>query len=674
MRKAIIATCAAALFIAAGAYFGSDLWAQFRTKNDVEAVFNAFRTTFTTATHGKIAIYRATRSVKVPDVVLQTADKTTTIKMAEVIGVGTRGPTGGRVGAGRIEITDWELTTTIAGQDGPTVSYKAPKIIIEAFSGPAALPVKVDPTSPIDVTRGCLEYVAASSANSITIPKLVATVAPASNSEQASPLGPVEYTYTDIVFRSIGNRRVAEITTDRVTATTEIAGPGPGSFAMAMANFKLADFNFDGPIALLDPAKANDDSYIAMYGQSSVGPIEIRSAKGGGLKIEGFAFDGIAIRPSKLSWSKLMTIVGNAPKPGTSPAPEKVAEMLDTVAGFYEGIRINKMEMRNLVTDVPQTPSVKIAAMRFSNFENGRLGEFAIEGIDGSAGPKEPIHVGRFALKGLRFAEFMRQAGKLASNGPATPSVAQSLILFSMLEGIEFKDIVGSNPLDPSQQVRIDNFEFAWGKFVGPIPTTIRLTTKMTLPTSLADPSVRSMLSDAGMQSMTSSSDIGLAWDEASQTLTLSPALIEIENAFSFSAKFAINNVTRDAFSIDMTQAMAAANLMEIGPLEISLRDTGAVKTALQQYAKKKNLSVDDARKEITDNVKEQAKDQAQQFPDAQQVADAIVQFIEKPGSTLSIKVTPKGKVNVNQVFGAASADPTAMSNMFAVEAKTTTP
>ena len=674
MRKAIIAICAAALFIALGAYFGSDLWAQFRTKNDVEAAFNALRTAFTTATHGKIAIYRATRSVKIPDVVLQTADKMTTIKMAEVIGVGTKGPSGGRVSAGRIEITDWELTTTIGGPGGPSVTYMAPKIIVEAFSGPATMPVKVDPTSAIDVTRGCLEYAAASTANSITVPKLVAKVAPPQNSERPSPIGAVEYTYSDIVFRGIGNRRIAEVSTDRVTATTDAAVPDIGSFAMAMANFKLADFNFDGPIAIFDPTKASDDNYISMYGQSSVGPIEIRSAKGGGVKIEGFAFDGLAIRPSKLSWSKLMGVISNAPKMGVTADPDKVREMLDTVAGFYEGFRINKMEMRNLVTDVPNTPAVKIAALRFNNFENGRLGEFAIEGVDGAANPKEPIHIGRFALKGMRFADFLRQAGKLASNGTAPPSVEQSLILFSMLEGIEFKDIVGSNPLDTDQQVRIDNFEFAWGKFVGPIPTTIRLTTKMTLPTSLADPSVRSMLSDAGMQTVTSSSDIGVAWDEASQTLTLSPALIEIDNAFSFSAKFAINNVTRGAFSIDLMQAMAAANLMEIGPLEINLRDTGAVKTALEQYAKKKNLSVDDARKEITDNVKEQAKDQAQQFPDAQQVADAIVQFIEKPGSTLSIKVTPKGKVNVNQVFGAASNDPTAVSNMFAVEAKTTTP
>ena len=63
MRKAIIAICAAVVFIAVGAYFGSDLWAQFRTKNDVEAAFNVLRTTFSSATHGKIAIYRATRSV-----------------------------------------------------------------------------------------------------------------------------------------------------------------------------------------------------------------------------------------------------------------------------------------------------------------------------------------------------------------------------------------------------------------------------------------------------------------------------------------------------------------------------------------------------------------------------------------------------------------------------------
>src|SRR5262245_35908854 len=113
MRRTLIAVCAAVIVIGAGAYFGSDLWAQFRTKSEVEAAFDSLRGTFPTATHGKVELYLRTRSVKISDIVLQTADKATTIKIGQILAVGTKGPAGGRVSAGKIEITDWELAATI---------------------------------------------------------------------------------------------------------------------------------------------------------------------------------------------------------------------------------------------------------------------------------------------------------------------------------------------------------------------------------------------------------------------------------------------------------------------------------------------------------------------------------------------------------------------------------
>jgi len=111
---------------------------------------------------------------------------------------------------------------------------------------------------------------------------------------------------------------------------------------------------------------------------------------------------------------------------------------------------------------------------------------------------------------------------------------------------------------------------------------------------------------------------------------------------------------------------------LEAGPLEISLRDTGGLKTALAQYAKGKGLSEDEARTQIIDSLNETAKAAAQSNPDALVVGQAIAQFIQTPMSTLTITVTPKGKVRLKQAFDAANVDPASSVSLFTVEAKTT--
>ena len=71
MRKTLVGIVAAVIIIGTGAYFGTELWAQFRTKNQVEAVFDALRATFPVASHGRIELYSKQRGVKISDVILK---------------------------------------------------------------------------------------------------------------------------------------------------------------------------------------------------------------------------------------------------------------------------------------------------------------------------------------------------------------------------------------------------------------------------------------------------------------------------------------------------------------------------------------------------------------------------------------------------------------------------
>jgi hypothetical protein len=669
MRKILVGAVAAVILLGSGAYFGWELWAQFRTRSEVERVFDSLRTAFGTASHGRIELYPRTRSLKISNIVLQSQDRATTIKIGQIVAVGTRGPVAGRVAAARIEITNWEITSEIAIATAPAVTYRAPSVVIEAFSGPATMPVSVDSASMIEAVRAAMEYAAASTANTIKIPRLVANIAPRKSEPPAPAIAPVEYTYSDILFQNIRNRRIAAISVERTTITSEGVSPELGSFAGAMGRMSLAELDLGVMAALFDPNKPKEDAYRTVYRQASMGPFEVRFAQGARILMEGITVDEIGVRSSKFSIANMLALAESAPRAGTPPTPAQLSAMIDQLANMYEGIRIGKFEMRGLAAQMPPNVNFNLGAVRISGFENGRLAEFALEGLDGKSPTNEPVSVGRFAFKGLQIANLIRQTARLAETNPAEmPDRLAGLL--ALLESIEVDDL-SVTPRLTRQPVRIETFRISWGQFVGPVPSTIRFTAKTTVPADLADMGVGGVLSDAGLATITTRVDIGVAWNEATQTLAITPALFEVENGFSFSADVAIRNVPRSMFSTNPAVAAMAVDEFEAGPIKISLRDTGAVRTALAQYAKTKSLSVEDARKEIIESIRTAVKSPGQSTQDAEALAAALVQFIQAPGSTLTISVNPKERVKFKQLFE-KSADPAAITSQFAIEVKTT--
>ena len=147
------------------------------------------------------------------------------------------------------------------------------------------------------------------------------------------------------------------------------------------------------------------------------------------------------------------------------------------MANIYEGMRIGTAEMRGLSAETPEGP-FKLAAIRF-NLENGKVGEFAIEGLDGRS-PKGPVKVGRFALKSLDIAGLLRMAAQFSNPGQP-PSPDKALALIPLIEGVELKGFTAPFK-NTGKPVNIDTFNLDWGQFVGPIPSKVRLTMKMTSP------------------------------------------------------------------------------------------------------------------------------------------------------------------------------------------------
>ena len=128
--------------------------------------------------------------------------------------------------------------------------------------------------------------------------------------------------------------------------------------------------------------------------------------------------------------------------------------------------------------DTPEGP-VSLAAIRLGKLDNGKLAEFALEGLEARS-PQGPVKVGRFALKSLDIANLVRMSAQFATTrGDPGPDQLAALLL--LLEGAEIRNLVAPYKAGDGP-VNIDTLSLSWGQFVGPIPTRARATLKMTGP------------------------------------------------------------------------------------------------------------------------------------------------------------------------------------------------
>jgi hypothetical protein len=663
MKKILIGVVAA-IVITTGGFFGFEFYVQRRAASEVEAAFAQIRATGSKASHGKVSFDLLSRTITVADIASESATQPSVrVKIANFTALGVSQPDPTRFSADTIEATGIEVEASMGVQAGLRFTYKAPQIAIKDFSGPAGAQRPLASPSAVDVYRFALEHFAAVTASSITAPSVAATVSmPGASGAQV-----VDYTYSNVALRDIKDGRIAATTVDRASFTANIQQGGKtetigGEFA-GMAAY---DFDSTAMLAMLDPARANDDKYYRAHRQITVGAYTAAFPNGVRMRMDGMTVDDVGLRPSKLQFPRFMAMIESAPPPGTTPTPAQTRDMLEKMAGLYEGLHVGNAEIRGLTIETPGGP-LKLAAIRF-NLENGKIGEFAIEGLDARS-PKGPIKVGRFALKSLDIASLLRMSSQF-SDPSQKPSPDQLVGLFLLLEGAEIKGVVAPYK-DSTTPVNVETLDLNWGQFVGPIPSKVRLTAKMTGPLDASDPETFKMLVASGMHSAAINLDLGAAWAEGPHTFVLDPVMVELGGVLTASARLSLGNVPREMFSINPLQAAMMAAQIEAGTIELSLRDTGGVDLAVAQYARTQNVSRAAARQAIMENIKAASEKIVGGNPDAVAAVEALVRFVETPRQTLTLKLVPLGKVPALQLMQAFNTDPLLALAQFQIEAST---
>jgi hypothetical protein len=174
----------------------------------------------------------------------------------------------------------------------------------------------------------------------------------------------------------------------------------------------------------------------------------------------------------------------------------------------------------------------------------------------------------------------------------------------------------------------------------------------------------------AGIDTISTDDDLGAAWTEASGTIAFDPVKLQFGGIIDASARISLGHVRRPLFLFNPQQAAALAQV-EAGTIELTLHDIGGVDLAIKQYARTQNVSPDEARQAMVESIKTESADTIAANPDAAVIVDALAAYIQQPGSTLTLKLTPRGAVQVIPLIQQVKADPPGALAQFQVEAST---
>ena len=655
MKRILIGLIVAAV-LAAGGWFGFNLYVQHRATSEVEAAFEQVRKRGGKASHGKVAFELASRTLTIEDIAIEPERSPIAgIKAATIKAVGVGQADEAHVSADTIEITGAELT--FAGAAGAAIlkgSYKIPQITLTNYSGPTRSLGAPASDSVLDAYRFGLEQFANVTATSVIVPNLTVVL-----NTGANTVSDADVTYSGLAIRNINHGKIDTAKIDRaVFAITTQQPARPEKLTGELSDMTIDDFDASAVIAALDPAKANDDTYRRVYRQVSTGPYALTSTQGVRAQIGGIVVEDIGYQPSKFRPGELLALL---PKDVSAPpTPAQTRELMEKIAGVYEGLRVGKVEIRNLSATTPQG-AAKLDAIKYSQ------GEFALEGLD-SPVPQGQFKMERFALKSFSLPSLFRWTASIATPG-RPPSPDQMLGLFGVLAGAEIKGVVA--PFKNTRKlVTIDTVSLDWGQLVGSIPSKAHVVAKFVTPTDPSDPKQLPLLA-AGIDKLAIELDLGAAWTEPSNSFVLAPATLEIGGVARAQLRIALGNVPREVFSADPAQLMGQAARIEAGSFELSLRDNGGVEAAAAQYARGKSVSRDAARQALADSVRVHREDIAAANPDAGAAVDAIASFVETPGQTLVIKLTPRAKAPLMQMMQLLQTDPQSALAQFKIEAST---
>lgn len=687
MKKPLVIGIVAVLVLGAGGYAGVQYWAQHKARAVIDEALANVRATGAKASLGSSAVSVKDRSLTLGDLSVTSADGALSLTVSRLAARGMGTPQDGRITADTVELENVTITRT-GGPGGARLVETLPHVAIERYAGPLV----VTPTagnaadlvaaSPVVLA---LRQLAGVDAARIDVPHAVTRKI--AGKDDPLPGRARELTLDGIAATDVRSGRIARFSIARLAAEGQPTDPAKAD-AGAAAPGKAGSGQADSGTGADDAADADDGSLprvevsAILARDIDITPLLATPADGGlkpvlgaletgaftveqqdDIRTEGASLKltSVALKPAAITAARLDALDAlSADEPPANPAP-----LLAEADALLRGIAFANFEVRDMRTIEP-VGGGRAALFALNKFEGGVLSELRFEGVEGDSDGRT-VKFGSISLTGLDLPRLLALAH---ASDPTRPDVALGgfrVLTGVTLAGIEVPaDTTGDKPADP---IRIGRAGLTWGDFPdasGVVPGRIRFElTDVTGPIDAEDGEPFNTLAAAGLKEATFSLALGAVYDPATSSISLSPAEVEVKDAFRTAFTARLDNLPLSALASEeaLTAAMPGVN---IGPLGLTITDHGLASLMLQRLAEAEGVSPDEYRAHLLDLLNQGIAAAASGAPEAAAVGEAIARFIRDP-KTLEITATPKGRVPLLAFIN--SDDPTAPLQLFSFTA-----
>ncbi len=637
----------------AGGYF----YATNRAQSEIEATFAALRASGATAAHGPVSINLFSRRADITDIVIKPAGASGDVSIGRLVLDGID-----------IWATDFvakrvELSNVVANNLGRAtpdgrISVKMPSLTATSVrSARGASPAAAGATAAMDDLQRAMLAFSQVAAESITVPTLETSGPvrlPMSNSTPGSAvtLVPVNLVtkYASLRLDNVRDGRIGRIAFDKATIGSD---KGAAFLNGSINGSAIADFDIMPLFGIGLANRTARDGFYLVYSKGTMGTYTVTTMDGAEFSMGGASTTGLEFNPAKFGYAQLRETMAALAAIPPEPTQAQLQSFMEALARVYKGMNFEASAISDLkVTGpkgAPQALVLTIGGMSMTRFIGGKLGEFRIDTVNGMAkspsGATTPFKFGSFALQGFDIGKLMGKALELSAAGagkqPSSPE--KEFAMLSALEGIEVSDISMPDPRTGpplGKTVQIDHLKASWGQFVNNLPSKIVLSFKGTTPLNPNDPSTAA-LRNLGFQSLSFSADTTTDWDAATRVGTGAFAVDALQLG-ALSANVKLGNIPRSAFSVRPGQLNAILPDLEIGALQLKLRDSGLVKIA-------RGVLGGDAQSDPLAAIKQALVDPSKPGGTLSALLDGASAFLAKPGQTLNVSLKAKGRIPVSQ-------------------------
>lgn len=646
MKKVLIGI-GAVLLLAGGAFLGVVAWSKAQASAQVEQTFAALRQSGASATHAGVGFDLFSRTLTVSNIAIRSADGSKSVSIASLVAGGVSPVVSGHFSADSIQVNALQVSVDEPALHQKAV-YEAPLVRIRNFDGPTTFLAVPNGGSKHEAVRFGLAQFAAATAARVEIPDLSVHITSTPDNDRPHVL---DATYRLLLAEGIKGGQISTLSFDRMAFENVATGPGPQERSSgSLDNFNASQID-TAPILALASSSATAGTgggYRTIYGRFAATGYKLTQTDGPTLSVGSILAEGVGLDPAILSFNRLDELAALSQN-SRSLSHDQSARLFDISADVLKGASLVSAELKDIKAGDAES-SVELASVGLRNFQNGSLESFSLRGLQGKTTNGQQLKLDALVLKGFSLTPIFAVSAKALREG-TEPSVEAALALLQGLKGIEVSGL--SAPEEPGQPpVTLQHLDMAWGDYVGLLPGRISLkVSRLGGPISEADSAPFSYLANAGMKVATLDLDLGLGYDRATGTLTLSPARLVLDKAVTISAKATLTNVPASAFE-DPVSLVATAPTIAPGPMTLSLTDHGLVDMALRGQARATDQTPEAFRDGFIAELTKTAAEAAPAFPSAPAIAAAVASFLKDPG-TLTVGITPRNNARLMDVLGA---------------------